>query len=214
MKWRSGSSFSKNVVRWGGVALLTLLAAPLIAWIAAEALIVRSELKHADALAVLAGSSTYEERARYAAQLFKEGRASRILLTNDNLRSGYSAKDDRNPLFVELALEELKRQGVPADSITILPGTVSSTYEEVLSLRQYADEKKLSSLLIVTSAYQSRRAFWTMRRVFHDSGIAIGLAAVDPGSQSPRSTTWWRYRLGWQMVPGEYLKLAYYRVKY
>ncbi len=214
MKWRSRSSYSKNILRWCGFALLAVFTAAFAAWIAAEALIVRVNLNHADALVVLGGSSTYRERTSRAAQLFNEGRASRILLTNDNVQSGYSAKEDRNPLFVELAFDELRGRGVPSDKIEIVPGTVSSTYDEAITLRQYADAKKLRSILIVTSAYQSRRAFWTIRRAFRGSNIQIGLEPVEPGEQSPRSTTWWRYRLGWQMVPGEYVKIVYYRLKY
>jgi uncharacterized SAM-binding protein YcdF (DUF218 family) len=214
MKWRSKSSFPKSILHWFGLAVITIIAVALVAWIAAEALIVKADLKHADALVVLGGSSTYEERTNRAAQLFNEGRASRILLTNDNVRSGYSPKEDRNPFFVELAFEELRRRGVPADKIEIVPGTVSSTYDEAVRLRQYADEKKLKSILLVTSAYQSRRALWTMRRTFTASNIQIGLEPVEPGEQSPRSGTWWRYRLGWKMVPGEYLKIGYYRFKY
>ena len=214
MKWRSQSSLTKTILRCCGLALLILITAPFVAWLAAETLIVRAELEHADALVVLGGSSTYRERTGHAARLFSEGRASRILLTNDNVQGGYSAKDDRNPLFVELAFDELRRRGVPADKIEIVPGTVASTYDEAVRLRQYADEKKLHSILIVTSAYQSRRALWTMRRAFRASNVQVGLEPVEPGEQSPRTTTWWRYRLGWQMVPGEYVKIAYYRLKY
>jgi len=213
MKWRSQSS-TKKTLRCCGLALLTLITAGVVAWIAAEALIVRANLDHADALVVMGGSSTYQERTSRAAQLFKEGRASRILLTNDNVQSGYSPKEDRNPLFVELAFDELRRRGVPADKIEVVPGTVSSTYDEAVRLREYAEAKKLRSVLIVTSAYQSRRALWTMRRAFRASNINIGLEPVDPGEQSPQSLTWWRYKLGWQMVPGEYVKIAYYRLKY
>src|SRR5437016_14503929 len=99
--------------RWGRVALLLLLAWPLLAWIAARELIVNAELPHADAIAVLAGSSTYIERAHRAAQLFHEGRAAIIALTNDNLHSGWSGEQQRNPLFVEQARDVLKQQGVP-----------------------------------------------------------------------------------------------------
>jgi uncharacterized SAM-binding protein YcdF (DUF218 family) len=206
--------FSKKLFRWCGFVLLTLVTGAFVAWIAAEALIVRANLTHADALVVLGGSSTYRERTSRAAQLFSEGRASRILLTNDNVQSGYSAKEDRNPLFVELAFDELRRQGVPANKIEVVPGTVSSTYDEAVRLRDYAEAKQLRSILIVTSAYQSRRALWTMRRAFRASNIDVGLEPVDPGEQSPQSMIWWRYRLGWQMVPGEYVKIAYYRLKY
>ena len=200
--------------RRGRIALLVLVAWLLLAWVAAEALIVKSELAHADALVILAGSSTYIERTQRAAQLFQQGRAPVIILTNDNIQSGWSIEEQRNPLFVELAAEELKRQGVPAEKIEIVPGTVSSTYEEAVRLREYAAEKGLRSILIVTSAYQSRRALWTMRRVFRDSGIEIGLNAVEPGQQSPRPAIWWFYGLGWQMVPGEYVKMIYYWINY
>src|ERR1700739_1463324 len=99
------------------VALLLLIAWPLLAWIAAKGLIVNAELPHADAIAVLAGSSTYLEGPRREGQLFHEGRAARIALTNDNQRSGWSGEQQRNPLFVERAVEELRRQGVPVERI-------------------------------------------------------------------------------------------------
>lgn len=209
-KWPS----SETIWRRGRIALLGLIIWSLLAWVAAEALIVKSELAHADALVVLAGSSTYVERTQRAAQLFQTGRAPKIILTNDNVPSGWSAEEERNPLFVERAADELKRQGVPAEKIEIVPGVVSSTYDEAVRLREYAGAKSLRSILIVTSAYQSRRALWTMRRVFRGSDVQLGVHAVEPGQQAPRSATWWWSGLGWQMVPGEYLKMAYYWVKY
>lgn len=199
--------------RWR-VILLLLVAWPPLAWVAAEALIVRSDLARADALVVLAGSSTYVERAHRAAELFHQGRAPVVVLTDDNLRGGWSAEEERNPLFVERAAAELRRQGVPAEKIEVLPGVVSSTYDEAVRLREYAGLKNFRSVLVVTSAYHSRRALWTVRRVFGGSGVEVGLDAVEPGQQSPRPATWWLHGLGWRMVPGEYLKLIYYRIKY
>jgi uncharacterized SAM-binding protein YcdF (DUF218 family) len=209
-----GSSSSNNILRSALVVLLTFAIAVLLAWVAAKALIVRSEMAHADVLVVLAGSSTYLERARHAAQLFNEGRAPRILLTNDSLKGGWSAEEERNPLNVERAADELKRRGVPAARIEIVPGVVSTTHDEAVRIREYADQKKLRSILVVTSAYQSRRALWTMQRVFRGTEIQVGLDAVEPGNQSPRPATWWWYRLGWKMVPGEYAKIVYYHLKY
>ena len=199
--------------RWR-VALLALAAWPLLAWAAAEALVVRSELARADALVVLAGSSTYAERTRRAAELFNAGRAPVVILTNDNVPSGWSAAEERNPLMVERAADELKRRGVPAEKIEVVPGAVSSTYDEAVSLREYAGARGLRSIQVVTSAYQSRRALWTLRRVFRGSGVAIGMDPVAPGEQSPRAATWWLHPLGWQMVPGEYAKMVYYWLKY
>lgn len=210
---RKTASWEK-VKRGGRWALLLLVAWPLFAWVAAKALIVNSELPHADAVAVLAGSSTYVERTRRAAQLFQEGRAPSILLTNDNLKSEWSKEQQRNPLFVDRAIDELKRQGVPADRIEIVPGAVFGTYDEVVRLRDYANHRGLRSILVVTSAYQSRRALWTLQRVFSTSDIKIGIDAAEPGLQSPRPETWWWHRFGWKLVPTEYVKIIYYWMKH
>jgi uncharacterized SAM-binding protein YcdF (DUF218 family) len=66
----------------------------------------------------------------------------------------------------------------------------------------------------VTSPYHSRRSLWTLRRVFKESGIEVGVKAVVPGQQSPLPVWWWLSPRGWSMVAGEYLKLIYYRIKY
>ena len=214
MKKPHGSSLFEVVWRRARWPLLFLGLAWLVAWVGAEALIVKSDLPHADALLVLAGSATYRERTGHAARLFRERRASKIVLTNDNLQSGWSADYERNPLFVERAMDELKRQGVPAESIEVVPGRVSSTYDEALQVRRYSAERGFRSILIVTTGYQSRRARWAFTKVFRDTGITIGLDPVQPGQEAPRSTIWWSEPLGWELVPGEYLKMIYYKIHY
>jgi uncharacterized SAM-binding protein YcdF (DUF218 family) len=195
-------------------ALAGLAAWSLIAWIAAEKLIVSSELPQADALVVLAGSSAYVERTRRAAQLWHEGRAPKIILTNDNERGGWSNELQRNPLFIERAAEVLSRAGVPESGIEMLSQVVSGTHDEALLLRQYAESHRMRSILIVTSAYHSRRALWTFRKAFEGSGINVGLTAVEPGLETPMPSTWWLYPNGWKVVGGEYLKLIYYWFSY
>ena len=186
----------------------------LLAWAAAQALVVRADLERADALLILSGSSNYVERSDWAARLFHDRRAPRILLTDDGERGGWSSSEQRNPLFVERAARELSSRGVPADKIEVLPGVVSSTYEEARSLRSYAEQRGLRSVIVVTSAYHSRRALWTLRRVFEGSLVEVGVAAAPPGQESPGPATWWAGRRGWQMVAGEYPKIIYYRLRY
>jgi uncharacterized SAM-binding protein YcdF (DUF218 family) len=200
--------------RLARVAVLALAAWSLVAWGAAQALIVRAELPRADVLVVLSGSSAYVERTERAAQLFQEGRAPKIILTNDNQRGPWSEAEQRNPTFVERASAELRRGGVPADRIEVLPGALSGTYSEAVVLRRYAMAQGLHSILVVTSAYHSRRALWTLRHVFQGSGIEVGLDAVAPGKQMPGPATWWWYPLGWQMVASEYPKFIYYWLHY
>jgi uncharacterized SAM-binding protein YcdF (DUF218 family) len=203
--------------RTASLACALVLAAWVpLTWVAARALVVRDELASADALAVLSGSSAYVERTRRAAQLFNEGRAPLIILTDDHERGGWSSEQQRNPLFVERAFEELRGAGVPAEKIVVLPlpQEAPGTYDESLVLRDYATTHGLRSLLVVTSAYHSRRALWTLRRVFRGSGVAVGLDPAAAGEQSPAPALWWLDRRGWQTVATEYPKLVYYWLRY
>lgn len=200
--------------RWR-FALLLVLLWPLVAWTAARALIVRADLAHADALVVLAGSSAYVERTHLAAELYRAGRAPVVLLTNDNEPSGWSEAAQRNPLFVERAVAELTEAGVPRAEIDILPQPVASTHDEARALRAYALSHNLRSLLFVTSAYHSRRAWWTLRRVFAGSNVELGLEPVAPGTPAtPAPAVWWLSLRGWPSVAGEYVKLLYYHARY
>ena len=191
-----------------------ILIWPFAAWAGAKFLITEVPLDKADAILVLSGSATYRERAHEAAKLFFEGRAPRILITNDNQRGPWSSADQRNLFFYERSLEELQKYSVPAQSVEVVMTPVTSTYEEAEVMRDYAQQQGLHSILIVTSAYHSRRALWVFSKVFRDTGIRVGLIGVKPGNQSPPPETWWLSVRGWEMVPTEYVKMVYYMIVY
>ena len=194
--------------------LLCICAWPLLAWTGAQLLIVKQELPTADAIVVMSGSSTYRERADWAAKLYRAGRGPIVILTDDKLISGWNGAEERNPYFYELAAKELQSRGVPSERIQVIPEPALGTYYESLNLREYATSHKLKRLLIVTSAYHSRRALWSMRRASEGTGIEIGIDGPAPGWQTPSPWTWWLHRWGWKVVAGEYLKMTYYRWKY
>jgi uncharacterized SAM-binding protein YcdF (DUF218 family) len=196
------------------ILVICILIWPVAAWVAAKLLITEAPLANADAIVVLGGAANYKERARAAARLLLDGRSQRILITNDNLRGPWSSAEQRNLFFYERSLEEIRNAGVPANSTELLLKPVASTREEAELVRQYAEEHGLHSVLIVTSAYHSRRALWVFSRVFRDTGIRIGLISVRPGDQSPSPATWWLSISGWQAVPAEYVKMVYYVLKY
>ena len=200
------------------VLLTTLLTAvvvwPIIAWAGARLLIVKSELASADAIVVMSGSATYRERAAWAARLYREGRAPIVILTNDSLKSGWDNKEQRNPYFYELAARELQQQGVPEAKIQVVSGIALGTYEESLGVRDYASAHQIKRLLIVTSAYHTRRTLWSLRHACEGSGIEIGIDSPAPGWQTPAPSRWWWRRWGWKVVAGEYVKLIYYWMRY
>ena len=196
------------------IAAVLLAASPFVAWCAARFLIVKADVQSPDAIVVLSGSSTYVERAAWAAQLYREGRAPLIVLTDDGLISGWDRLAERNPYYYELSTRRLEQQGVPADRIQLAPGQALGTYEESLLVRDYATSHNLKRLLIVTSGYHSRRALWSMRRACEGSGIEVGIDSAPPGWQTPSPWAWWRKRWGWKIVGGEYVKMIFYWTKY
>lgn len=183
----------------------------LLAWGAARLLIVEKPLPRADAIFVLSGSSRLAERNRLAARLFKENRAPKIIITNDNQLAGWDKQEQRNPFFYEWAQRILEGEGVPADRIEVVMQPVSGTYEEVEVVRHYMDQHQLRSVLVVTSAYHSRRTWWTANQVFKDSGVKLGMMVVSP-TLPPSS--WFLHFGGWKTVIGEYVKLIYYSLRF
>jgi uncharacterized SAM-binding protein YcdF (DUF218 family) len=173
-----------------------------------SACIVSEPLGQADAILLLAGE--YRERAPEAARLFHEGRAPRIVLTNDGVFSSWSQRYQRNLYEVEWATELLVTLGVPRQAIVQLPFIGSGTIYDALAVREYARETGGRSLVIVTSDYHTRRALWTFRQVFCGEPVTIGIVPVASGTDG-----WFRDR--WRMcreVTTEVVKSVYYFVKF
>jgi uncharacterized SAM-binding protein YcdF (DUF218 family) len=182
----------------------------LLAIVAARFLVVRSPLNHADAIVVLSGSAAHVERAQWAAQLYKNGLAPKIILTNDNQQGGWSEAEQRNPYYFERSRDHLLASGVPREAIEIRLEPVSSTYEEAELIRRVQSEYRLKSIILVTSPYHSRRALWTFHRILDPAEIQLGIEPVALNPKSPPPATWWLHFKGWQIVPVEYVKLLYY----
>ena len=201
----------RRLLKW---VLVFIVVWGVLAWVAARALIVSAPLDSADAIVVLSGSSTYVERTHKAAELYRQRRAPLVLLTDDHTQGGWSSAVQRNPYFVERATDELIKQGVPVEKIRIIPGMPSGTHDEVLVIKDYASAQRLRSLLVVTSAYHSRRALRRLHQTFAGTETVVGLDPVPPGSQTPSPAFWWLQVEGWRIVGGELVKLVYYRLKY
>ena len=196
------------------VILLLVIVWVFGAWFAAASLIVSVPLDRADVIVVLAGSATYKERASKAAELYRAGVSRTIILTNDNRQGGWSNTEERNPYFYERSRGELLSAGVSAADIVVLPDPVYSTYDEAVLLRRYSELRGWQSIVVVTSAYHSRRAGWVWKRTFNGTPVQIGVDPVPPGYQTPKPATWWLHLKGWEDVPLEYVKFIIYLFRY
>ena len=192
--------------------MVWIFAAPYLA----TNLIIEKPLEKADAIFVLGGSSVYVERTQKAAELFKNGVSEKIFLTDDGTRGGWSKSEKRNPPFAELAKNELVKLGVPAENIEILQPPVTGTIYEARNLAEAVKTKNLNTVLIVTSAYHSRRAFWICDKILKENNLDILLGVVSPktGIDTPPPQMWWLKPKGWEFVAGEYVKSLVYWVYY
>jgi uncharacterized SAM-binding protein YcdF (DUF218 family) len=206
---------SINVRRRIIISVVCVIALwPLLAWLAARSLVVKSEVSKADAIVVLSGPGTYVERTDWAARLYHERRAPLVVISNEGLLSGWSASDDRNLYFHELAARRLQQHGVATKDIKVVSDIGAGTYQEGLRLCDYAANERFNRVLVVTSAYHSRRALWSIERACKDKPIQIGMESPPPGWQTPAPASWWLHESGWRLVAGEYVKMIYYRLVY
>ncbi len=163
---------------------------------------------------MLSGSSVYLERTQKAALVYKQEVAPRILLTDDGGRAGWSRTEQRNLRFVELARNNLIAHGVPPENIEILAAQVSGTIEEAEALRDKIRQTNWKSILIVTSAYHTRRSLRTFEKILEEENVQIGIVSPPTGEQTPPPFYWWLTRKGWGSVAAEYVKIVYYRLNY
>lgn len=191
----------------------------VVAWIffapfLAEHLIVEKQLEKADAILILAGSSVYIERTNKAAEIFKQGIAPKIILTDDGEQTDWSRTEKRNIPYVEMARRNLISQGVSANHIEIIKPVGSGTIYEAQAFEETIKRENLQTILLVTSAYHTRRTHWTFERVFKNYSIEFGIVSPPAGQQTPPPDSWWLAPYGWSFVAGEYAKSFYYWLYY
>jgi uncharacterized SAM-binding protein YcdF (DUF218 family) len=169
-------------------------------------LVVDKTLPHADALVVMAGEEPI--RLPAAARLYKEGKAPKILLTNDGIFSSWSEERQRNLYQVEWAEDNLLKMQVPENAIVKLPYSSSGSIHDALNTRKFALDKGLKSIIIVTSDYHTGRSLWAFERVFQGYHVEIG---VSPAKSDVKSESYLRR---FMMLSYEMLKLVYYKCRY
>ncbi len=187
-------------------------------WIAlapflAERLIVEKTLEKADVILILAGSGAYVERTDKAAEIYRQGVAPTIILTDDGERTGWSRVEKRNIPYVEMAQRNLIARGVPAEKIQIFKPNGSGTIYEARIIKEKSVENGWKSILIVTSAYHTRRAFDAFDELLAADNVEIGIVGVSNAAEIT-PFYWWLTANGWTWVAGEYVKSFYYWVYY
>lgn len=167
-------------------------------------LIIQDKPKKVDMIVTSSGA---EYRTEYAIELYKQGLAPKLFFTG-----GYSEKNQR--VEAEWSRRLALDAGAPDDAVIIDTTDVVSTYQEALRLRNYIDAhpETISTIMIVTDPYHTRRAKWAYKTVFGDQ-LKVRMVPV-PFEKTNLSKTWWKDANSSKMVWNEYVKLVFYIIRY
>ena len=176
----------------------------------ASFLVIDDNPQKGDVIFVLNGDA--DTRPFLAAKLFKEGRAPRIVIAISE--DTPAVKAGIFPNDTDVAVRIMKKSGVPEDKISILsiPGGVTSTRDEAAVLRRYVDAHGTKRIILITSAFHTRRAMWIMRKELAGSSAMV-MSAPAPHNKFDKAS-WWKEESGLIHFADEYIKLFYYRAKY
>ena len=144
--------------------------------------------------------------------MYKQGLAPVILIA----RSENTPTVDLGlvPNDTDLSVGVMEKLGVPAEKIIVLPfpGGVTSTFDEASALKQYVETHQAYRIILVTSAFHTRRARWTFEKVL--AGLPVTLEMVAVPYDGFDQTNWWKNETGLITLNNEYIKLFYYLFKY
>ncbi|WP_274364195.1 YdcF family protein [Paenibacillus thermotolerans] len=157
----------------------------------------------ADAIIVL-GGEIEGERTRKGAELYKAGKAPKLILSDGTRMSWRTMAVDE---MVALALYT----GVPKHDI-LVENESRSTYENAVYTKKLMTDKRLDSAVVVTSDWHERRTKFIFDKVYQGSGIELSYCGA-PDSRSDFDE-WWKDGEKQQTVLTEWSKLLVYWAKY
>lgn len=180
--------------------LIILLAGVAIFFISKSgAFLVVDAPAHADTLLVLGGDND-DTRFWRAAELLHAGYANRIMLDSDARSKNLGETEaDRAPAFIVRTLP---------GQVNICPITADSTYEEAADLKSCLERTNTQSILIVTSAFHTRRALSILSKRLPQYRWSVTLAdsAYLYGDQ------WWKHRRWAKTALDEWEKFLWWKL--
>ncbi len=168
---------------------------------AAKYLYYTDELKPADVIVVIPGSET-EYSVAHGAKLFKEGwsRKDKIILSGGNATWKYT--------WSSLMKGQVLSLGVPAKAI-FLEEKSSSTKENAIFTKEIIKKHGYTSLILVTSPYQSKRANKIFSKIM---GNEIKVLS-DPSEEGCfQFKDWWKREKDMKAVLTEFFKFFWFYI--
>lgn len=197
-----------RLAKWlGGAALLAALLAVAAwqtreRWLAgiAQAWVVNDPVEAADAAMVMGGGAQF--RSFEAVRLHRAGLAAKILFPH--IKPGPLETNAVVGNETELIERVLEHEGIPATAREQIGRDVTSTRDEVLALRAWADRAHARVIIVPTDPFHTRRLKSLIRTHFAGSPTRVLVKVVDPPGY--RWQEWWRDEHGFLAFQNELLK--------
>ncbi|OGN72253.1 MAG: hypothetical protein A2X25_00900 [Chloroflexi bacterium GWB2_49_20] len=212
-------SRNKNGLKRAGGILLALLLlcllayslrTPILTGLANYLISSDTPLEKADLIFVLNGD--YNTRPFYASDLYQQRLAPLVIIAQAESSPAELMGLVDNP--TDIAVEVMQRLGVPVDNLVVLNKNkpVTSTFDEARVLRQYIVTHDVQSVILVTSAFHTRRARWILDSEL--SGLPVRLEVGAAPHIGFDASNWWQNENGLINLNNEYIKLFFYWIKY
>ncbi len=181
------SNFKQSkLARRGAVAVACLLAVyfltPVLLNKAAEGLIREDRIVKSDVIVALAGDYRCNREKR-AAELWRQGWADNVVVSGMSYAWGFHTGEAARLYVISL--------GVPEEKIYMICETLN-TRAEARALDDLMRERGWNSAIIVTSAFHSRRATYTVEKAA--PGRSFYSSPVPTGSPEWTPRAWWSRR--------------------
>lgn len=162
----------------------------------AQFLVVNRPADKVDVIVVLSGGTG--NRVFHASNLYQQGTSSTIVMTGSDDYFHKSVPDFMKEYAIFL--------GVDSNDI-ILEKNSYSTLDHMLNLRSFVSEYKWKRVMIVTSAFHTRRAYRVFKKGWHDLDIEI---FVSPASDKIDYDNWYKYYEMSEKILMEWCRLILY----
>jgi uncharacterized SAM-binding protein YcdF (DUF218 family) len=202
----SASTFSvRRFLFATGIGVLLLMLAGIYAFLHAGLWLVREDpLQKSQVIVVLSGG--LPDRAVAAAQIYRDGLASQVWLTQP-LQPGASMEDLHLPYAGEEQYDRmvLIGQGVRPGDIRLLTPRVLNTADELRAVAEALDQQPGATAIIVTSRAHTRRvrALWRIISPGDRGRLLVRASTEDPFD----AEHWWRTTNNALAVVREYFGL-------
>ena len=157
----------------------------------------------ADVIVVFSGDGestyinpSYQKRALDSLNYFKKGYASKIILSSGKAQT-FSEVSMLRALLID--------NGISKDFIYIFEKYPSSTYENVIMVRDYLYKKNYNKILFITAPYHSKRSNLIWKKHAHNIEI-INVPVID---NPPIKMQWKTSMSSIKVILYEYLAIVY-----